>query len=164
MKKLLKNLSDKLIKIDIIGGHMTYSQRVDLSTILSDPKLTNRERYCRVISCLHPEWVEEQSSDTIAYYDEIREGIEWWIDKENINLSHTPSADELSAGSAELSKLLGPMQTIKALATQYSQDPDNIWGWKYNKVFTLLFTDLEQFKYTEKVREIQEKRMNSKKR
>lgn len=152
----------KLIEIDIKGGQMSYGERIELGNILSKKGLSNWARCRSTILCLHPEWDKEYYNGLPMYYEKIIEGIEFWINRENTELRHEPREEEIQAGCKALALKLGAMATIKALATQYSQDPDNIPNWKYAKVFNLLYTDLEQYKFSEELRKRQERKNKAK--
>ncbi len=142
----------EIIEIDIKGGQMTYGQRIELGHILSRKGLSNWQRCKSTILCLHPKWNGGYYKGLSEYYERIIKGVEFWMDRESNELGHVPSSEEVQAGCKALARKLGPMATIKALAMQYSQDPDTIPQWKYTKVFNLLYTDLEQYKFSEKVR------------
>lgn len=136
-----------LEKIDIKSGKMTFSQRIDLGNIFSSDA-SEIDKFEKVFMCLHNFKPEPSDYEyLIEYLNEIIQGIKFWIEKETTLLNYDPTAEELRAGVRELSKNVGEFGTIKALAKAYSKDPDEILQWNYGKVFGILYTDLEEYKF-----------------
>jgi len=137
-----------LSKIDIKKGDMTFGQRIELGKILASDA-DEVEKFEKVFFCLHK--FTPKKNDyllLVDYFKEIVEGLKFWIDTEATMLVYEPSVEEKKAGVKELMQNIGEIGTIKALAKAYSQDPDTITDcWKYSKVFGILFTDLEEYKY-----------------
>ena len=152
----------EITEINIKAGQMTYGQRIELGSILSAKGISNWTRCERCMRCLYPEWNGEYYEGLSECYERIIAGIEYWINRENTELHHEPSADEVKAGCKELARELGPMSTITALASKYGQDPNNIIGWKYGQVFNCLYTDLKNYKFAEKIRKLQERKHKAK--
>lgn len=134
-------------KIDIRGGKLTYGQRIELSDILGKADSTTSEKYIAVMQCLHPGWQHTFSIECIAYFEEVVEGLRYWMEREATMLAYQPTAKEIAAGINNLGKKLGPMMTVMTLAEKFGKDPDEILQWEYGKVFGLLYADLESFKY-----------------
>jgi len=55
------------------------------------------------------------------------------------------------------------MGTVKALAKAYAKDPDEIFKWKYSKVFGILYSDLEEHKFRQRYNKVIEQKYKSKK-
>lgn len=142
----------RLHRIDFESGAFTYGNRIALGDIFGNTEKTEymrmkdafRELYGFSARLLPIRW-------RIRAFRRIAEGLKQWIDKEQQMLQYTPSSDELAAGVKELGEKVGNMSTIKALAKAYSKDPDEILGWEYGKVFGILWTDLEERKYEQKL-------------
>lgn len=137
-----------LSKIDIKAGEMTFGQRIELGKIFENQSLNDFQKFTKTFQCLYkytPDITEVEKLST--HFEEIVTGLRSWIERENTMLQYTPTADEIRAGINELSKKIGEMGTIKALAKNYTTDPDEVLKWQYGKVFTILFTDLEEYKY-----------------
>lgn len=135
-------------KIDVKAGELTFGQRIELGKIYSDQTLSELDKFKRTFECLHkytPKAVEY--SLLIEYFGEIIKGVEFWVLQESTLLKYEPSVKEKRAGIKELSLKTGELGTIKALAKNYHQDPDDILLWKYGKVFGILYTDLEEYLY-----------------
>lgn len=136
-----------LSKIDVKGGKLTYGQRIALGKILEkeqDEYLMIRE----IIYCLHKYYPKNSEIIILSeYINEIIEGIIYWVERENTMLNYEPSPEEKRAGVLELSKKIGHFGTIKSLAKNYSKEPDEILNWEYGKIFGILYTDLEEYKY-----------------
>lgn len=130
---------------------MTFGQRIELGRILSEPGLSEYERFKQSMLCIDPTWTVQDMKEGVEYFDEVLEGILYWIDREKVELKYNPSADELAAGIEVLSLRVGEMSTIMALAKDYSKDPDEILEWKYGKVFNILFTNLQSFLYRDRL-------------
>lgn len=135
-------------KVDIQGGDMTFGQRIELGQILTDALLSPLDKFEKVFQCLH-EFIPipEEYSKHVDYYSEILKGLEFWAQKENELLHYEPTPKEKRAGIKDLAAKTGEFGTIKALAKAYNKDPDDILLWKYGKVFGILYTDLEEYKY-----------------
>lgn len=152
-------------RIDIKSGDLTYGQRIELGTIFNDPEADNLTRLNRTIECLHgitP--TAAQLPELTGYFGEIIEGLRHWVEQENTLLKYEPSEEEIRAGIDEYSRKVGEFGTIKSLAKAYNQDPDTILGWKYSKVFGILYTDLEEYKFNKRFNKELEKRNAKKKR
>jgi hypothetical protein len=144
----------RLSKIDIRAGDLTYEHRIDLGDLFASEQ-TDAEKFSGTFRILHKveadfsdgEWMKEH----LDYYREIIEGLQFWFDKEKELLDYNPEPEEIRAGIRELSAKIGPYGTIKAIAKNYARDPDEILKWKYGKVFGILYTDLEEFKYSQRL-------------
>ena len=142
-------------KIDIKAGDLTFGQRIELGQIMSNSVLSDLDKFERTFICLHnykPKATEY--SALINYFGDICNGIAFWTNQEATLLKYEPSAKEKRAGIKDLSLKTGDLGTIKALAKNYSQDPDDVLLWKYGKVFGILYTDLEEYKYQLKYSEL----------
>lgn len=88
----------------------------------------------------------------IPYINDISEALLYW--QENTLLKFEPTQEEKRAGIEQLSKNIGELGMIKALAKDYSQDPDYILDHcKWGKVFGILYSDLKTYKHQERYRE-----------
>lgn len=172
MKKTLQKdttvpSEDKLLsKLDIKAGKFTYNQRIELGKIF-EAKSGDFETFFKVFECLHgftpdikpkTEAEIDKLKHLVNYYNEIVEGLQYWINAENTLLKCEPSPEEISAGVKQLTQKIGEYGTIKALAKNYSKDPDEILGWEYGKVFGILYTDLEEHKYQKRYYKVLERR------
>ena len=88
----------------------------------------------------------------------VIEGITYWADLENKELAYKPSEEEKRAGIIELNDKVGYLSTVKVLAKNYSLDPDLILSWSWSKVFGILKTDLEEFRYQERLNKIMQEK------
>ena len=59
-------------------------------------------------------------------FDRMLEGLKYWIDKERNTLHYEPTAEEHRAGLLNLSREVGELGTVKALAEKFGVDPDII--------------------------------------
>ena len=134
-------------KIDIKGGQMTFGQRIELGEILTDKNLSEYQKFRRTMLCLDPEWKTSDLPKSTAYFEEVLEGIRYWIEREAQDLKYNPTPEEQSAGIDVLGKLTGEMGTIMAIAKEFSTDPDVVLGWKYGKVFRILYVNLQSYLY-----------------
>ncbi|MDR1459461.1 MAG: hypothetical protein LBI60_04540 [Bacteroidales bacterium] len=143
-----------LNKIDIKGGEFTFEQRNDLGELFSSGK-TEVEKFKGAFKILHGIDIDfsdtEQIKNYIEYFEEIIDGLRFWFEGEKKLLAYKPEPEEIRAGIKELSEKIGVLGTIKALAKNYSQDPDTILKWKYGKVFGILYADLEEYKYQKRL-------------
>lgn len=138
----------KIQEIDIKGGEMTFGQRIELGKIFTDKELSEIEKFEKTFECLHKQTPEPKDySKLVKYFNDILIGLAFWVQQESILLKHNPTAKEIRAGVKDLSAKTGDFGTVKALAKNYNQDPDTILEWKYGKVFGILYTDLEEYKY-----------------
>lgn len=147
-----------LSKIDIKKGSMTFGQRIELGRILSntDDELVKFES---IFQCLHnfkPKLTEYAA--LTPYFKAILEGVAHWVNAETIMLKYEPTQEQKQAGIKALSKAIGEMGTVDALAEKYGIDPDVVLGWEYAKVFGILFADLEKSKFQTRYNKIIEKK------
>jgi hypothetical protein len=151
----------KLSKIDIRAGDLTYENRIDLGNLFASEK-TDAEKFSEIFQILHkttPDFSDEEGMEWyLEYYREIIDGLTFWFEKEKELLDYQPEPEEIRAGIRELSAKVGPYGTIKAIAKNYARDPDEILQWKYGKVFGILYTDLEEFKYSKRLNKQYERR------
>ncbi|MDE5709162.1 MAG: hypothetical protein K2I32_06935 [Alistipes sp.] len=147
-----------LVKIDIRGGKLTYGQRIEIGEILAREGASVSEKYTATMKCLHPDWVQAFTPEWIAWFEEVVDGLRYWMERETTMLAYQPTAEEIAAGINNLGKKLGPMMTVMTLAEKFGKDPDEILQWEYGKVFGLLYADLEGFKYQRNYRKVIESR------
>lgn len=151
-----------LSKIDIKSGDMTFGKRIELGEIFQS-EISEIEMFEKVFECLHQ--YKPKASDyekLLGYFSDIVEGIRYWLEAETTMLQYEPSSEEMQAGIKELSTKIGEYGTIKALAKAYSKDPDEVLEWKYSKVFGILYTDLEEFKYQKAYNKVLERKSKAK--
>lgn len=104
------------VKIDIRGGKLTYGQRIELGEILAREGSSISEKYSAVMQCLYPDWVQTFEKEWVAWFEEIVEGLRYWMQREATMLAYQPTAEEIAAGINNLGKKLGPMMTVMTLA------------------------------------------------
>lgn len=152
---MLKMWKIKRKKVDVKGGKMTFSQRIALGKAIEakDEYVAMKE----IIKALHR--IDVKLKDIVRlkdYLTEIVDGIVFWIERENQMLNYEPTIEERQAGVLQLSEKIGYFGTIKALAKNYSREPDEILNWEYGKVFGILYTDLEEYKYQKRYNKVLE--------
>lgn len=140
-------------KIDIKGGQMTYAQRIELGQIFASGKPESRI-FREMFACLAPDHTVKFSVKEVEYYNEVIEGLLYWINRETKELQYKPTSDELAAGIRELSRLVGDMGTLTSLAEKFSKDPDEILQWKYGKVYNILYTNKESYLYSRRYNDV----------
>lgn len=143
-------------EIDIKGGKLTYSQRLDLQKIFSEctSELVIFERVFLCLYNFRPKY--KQYKKLIPIFEGVIKGLEFWVERETNLLKYEPSIEEVQAGIKELSKKTGDFGTVKALAKAYNCDPDTILKWEYGKVFGILYTDLEEHKFQKRLHKVYE--------
>ena len=145
--------------IDVKGGELTFGQRIGLGKILAseDDVLI---KSINVIECLHgfrPKY--KQLVKLQEYILSIIEGIRFWVEQESTMLKYDPTPEEVKAGIKDLSEKIGEFGTVKALAKAYNTDPDVILKWKYGKIFGILYTDLEESKFSRRFQKVIESKV-----
>ena len=140
-------------------GGFTYSQRIEMADIFTDASLSAWDKVFKAHRLLYG-WSGRRLPRRwmTARLTRMVDGIEYWCDAEKVALEYRPKAEEKGAGIEAYSKAVGDMGTIKAVAKAYSRDPDEVLKWPWAKVFGILQTDLEEFKYSERLREAYERR------
>lgn len=137
-------------KMDVKGGKITYGQRIELGKIFQQDE-NDADKFKKVFRCLHSYTPKVKDFPLlIPYFKDIIDGLAFWINQEAEKLRYDPKPEEISAGIKDLSAKTGEFGTIKALAKNYGKDPDEILQWEYGKVFGILYTDLEEFKYQQR--------------
>lgn len=146
-----------LKKINIKEGDITYSQRIELGELFSSD-VSQEKKFSETFFILHKVYPDfnnrKEMTFFVEYFKEVTEGILYWIEKEKL-LKYDPEPEEIRAGVYDLCRNIGNYGTIKALAKNYNCDPDVIFDWKYGKVFGILYTDLEEYKYQKRLHKIQ---------
>ena len=145
-------------KIDIKSGDMTFGQRIELGKIFSGGQ-SEIVKFQKIFECLHgfTPMIKDYPK-LMSYFNEIALGVKHWIDVEILMLKYEPTQEEKQAGIKELSTKVGEMGTVKALAKNYSVDPDIILSWRYSKVFGILYTDLEESKFQRRYQNVLSKK------
>lgn len=141
--------------IDVKGGELTFGQRISLGHILANDSDDVLIKSINVIECLHefrPKY--KQLVRLQDYILSIIDGIRFWTEQEATLLKYEPTPEEIKAGIKDLSVKIGEFGTVKALAKAYNTDPDVILTWKYGKVFGILFTDLEENKFSRRFQKV----------
>ncbi|MDR0682025.1 MAG: hypothetical protein LBG15_09300 [Dysgonamonadaceae bacterium] len=150
-----------LIKIDVKAGHLTYGQRIELGDLFASEK-SDTEKFNETFRIMHditPDFSNPEEMKIYSqYYKEIIDGLVFWFEKEKHLLDYQPEPEEIRAGIKELSAKTGYYGTIKAIAKNYAKDPDEILQWKYGKIFGILYSDLEELKYSKRLRKQYEKK------
>ncbi|MDR1454650.1 MAG: hypothetical protein LBJ01_03265 [Tannerella sp.] len=143
-----------LKRIDIRGGKLTYEQRIELGELFAGDK-TEVEKFKETFRILHeitPDFGDTEGMKMyVEYFQQIMDGLRFWFEKEKLLLDYKPEPEEIRAGIRELSEKTGHFGTIKTLAKNYARDPDDILKWEYGKVFGILYTDLEEYKYQKRL-------------
>lgn len=132
---------------------MTYAQRIELGQIFASGK-PESHIFREMFACLAPDHEVLFSAEEIEYYNEVMEGLLYWINRETKELQYKPTADELAAGIREFSRLVSDMGTITSLAEKFSKDPDEILQWKYGKVYNILYTNKESYLYSRRYNDV----------
>lgn len=138
--------------IDWESNDFTYGQRIELGEIFSEEETSEYYKLCKAFKVMYGysrKWLPVRMR--VRKFNGIALGLKGWIDKEREMLKYNPSSEEISAGIKELSEKVGNMSTIKQLAKAYSIDPDEVLKWSYAKVFAILYTDLEERKFEQKL-------------
>jgi len=153
IKEVLQN------KIDVKAGDCSFGQYIELKQLLrsTTDEVTIVGGFFKILH--NYDLKPREYKKAIPYIEEISKALIYWQEQENTLLKYEPSIEEKRAGIEQLSKDIGELGTIKALAKDYSQDPDYILeNWKWGKVFGILYSDLETYKYQERYRKACEKR------
>lgn len=146
-------------KIDIRKGDLTYGQRLQLGEILSNQDLDEIQRLQAVFSCLYETTPHRTMIWAyIAEYNRIIEGVQYWVEIESQLLHYEPTTEELQAGIEQYHKAVGDLSTLHSIAKAFGKDPDEVYNWKYSKVFGILLNDLESAKYQKRYAQIMQQK------
>lgn len=148
-------------KVDVKNGDISYGAYIGVKRLLAGAKEYNLGLITEVIETIHKGYKYSATDLTyvramVKYFNSIVEGIAYWGEKEAEMLYYEPSDEELRAGVREYSQRVGETATIKAIAKNFGQDPDQVLSWKYSKVFGILYTDLEEYKYSQRFNKVLE--------
>ena len=147
------------IMVDIKGGKLTFAQRIELGEIFGNGELSEAEKFERAIKCIcGKKPTPKQYGQYVNNFRAIVEGLQYWCEAEARMLHSEPTAEERSAGIEEYSKSIGVFGTVKAIAKTFGQDPDDVLQWEYGKVFSILYTDLEDYKYQRRLNKVIERK------
>lgn len=144
-------------RVNMEGGEFTYGNRIELGSIFASTEKTEyqklkaafREVYgysCRLVPFRR----------RLAMLNDLAQGLLSWVEKEQRLLKYNPTVNELAADIQGFSKRVGVFSTVKAIAKAYGCDPDVVLNWEYYKVFSILYTDLEEHKYQERYHKVLE--------
>ncbi len=151
-----------LVFPDIEGGDFTFMQRIEIGQALSSEK----DDIGKTLDCLHillPSIDWRRVNDILKWWNEVAApALGRWFEKERLNLSMDATKEEKEAGIAEMYKRCGDMAVVMALAKDYGKDPDEVAGWKYSKVFNILFVDKERALFERKLQKVYNNRLKAK--
>ena len=147
------------IMVDIKGGKLTFAQRIELGEIFGNGDMSEVEKFEQAIKCIYGKKIKpNQYGQYVGKFRAIVEGLQYWCEAEARMLHNEPTADERAAGIEEYSKNIGIFGTVKAIAKTFGQDPDDVLQWEYGKVFSILYTDLEDYKYQRRLNKVIERK------
>jgi hypothetical protein len=154
-----------LNKIDIKAGRLTYGQRCELGELFAGDK-TEVDKFKGAFQILYKITPDFRNSKEmklyVEHFREIIDGLRFWLEKEKLLLDYNPEPEEVRAGIKDLSAKISHYGTIKTLAKNYAQDPDAIFNWEYGKVFGIIYTDLEEYKYRKRLYKEYERKFKKK--
>ena len=138
--------------IDIRNGDLTYGNYISIKNCIRN---LNNEDEVKTITAIIKELYdyELQTNDfmvIVPFMEKIIADMVYWQEQEQTMLKYEPTTEEIRAGILEYSKKVGDLATVKSIAKEYAQDPDDILKWKWSKVFGILYTDLESFNFQRK--------------
>ena len=143
-----------LKEVDIKSGRLTYGQRIELGKILGS-KDSEVEMFEKALKCMYDIDVKPKHyKKYLGVFQNIVDGIVHWVKLESENLRYDPTPEEKRAGIEKLANDIGEFGTVKALASRFNVDPDEIFKWQYGKVYGILATDLKEYKYQTKLNNI----------
>lgn len=149
----------RLRRIDYEGGAFTYGNRIAVAHICQD---TTISEYAKMKACWHELYGWNARLLPLPWrvreLERMMRGLAHWAEVEQQTLKYEPTPEELRAGIKDYSDAVGDMGTIKAMAKAYAQDPDTVLGWSWGKVYGILLTDLEEYRFGERLRKQYEKR------
>lgn len=144
--------------IDIPGGKFTFGQRIDVGEILRSDR-PDAHKLIAILDCIHKNGARGMKTAVrLRYLNYIMEGFTDWFRKEEQLLKHEVTPEEREAGITELSRNIGDFGTVKSIAKTYGKDPDEVLRWEYAKVFGILYTDLEEHKFSQRYNNVMERR------
>jgi len=145
----------RIRKINIVEGDFTYGQRLAIDDIFQNAELSE---YGKLKACFVElyGWTPRilPPRMRVRWIDDMVAGIEHWVRVEQATLKYEPTEDERKAGIEDYSKNVGHLANIKALAKDYGIDPDALLAWKWAKVYGIMLTDLESFRYQQRLTEV----------
>ena len=150
--------------LNIKNGDFTFAHRIELGKIFTTSK-SEVEAFKKIFKCLYDIDIDFSHKDfkkAVIHFNEIVEGIKYWIEAETKMLKYEYTPEETSAGVSEYIKKVGEFGTVKAIAKAYGKDPDEILKWKYGKIFGILYTDLEEHKYKKRLEKVIERKYKAK--
>jgi len=146
--KTFKEILDN--PIDIKNGDLTYGNYIAIKKLIQN----NKDEVATITGIIKELYdYELQTNDfmlIVPFIEKIIADMVYWQEQENEMLRYEPTTEEIRAGITDYSKKVGDLATIKSIAKEYAQDPDNVLKWKWAKVFGILYTDLESFKFQKK--------------
>ena len=152
-------------RIDVKGGRHSYGQQIELRRVLENENLTDPQRIRELIKTLHPKSSPAINIENVRYAKLIDEGVRFWCEQENEKLHYAATSEEKQAGSEELARVTGAIGVAVSLAEKFGKHPDDVFNWEYGTVFSILFVDLERYKYAKRLDKIREnKRQQESKR
>lgn len=143
----------RIRRIDYKGGTFTYAQRIAVTDIMQGGQsdYMKMKAMWRELYGWSARWMLPRRR--AKEFARMLEGFGYWAELEQRTLKYEPSEEQKRAGITDYMKAVGDMGTIKAMAKAYCCDPDTILTWEWAKVYGILLTDLEEYRFEERLRE-----------
>lgn len=137
------------------GQYMTYGQMMELRAELAK-EVTDLQAVAVVIRVLVSEQIDPLACDlyeVMPYVLSILRFVENSVKKEKKKLKYTPTPDEKRAGIDRLNQF-GQWGTIDTIARRCGIMHDEVLNLRYNDVFLMLWKDLEEVKFQQRLSRI----------
>lgn len=144
-------------KRDIAGGDFLYGERIMLARIFQQKDIDDLERTKQIIEALHgfkPSNVV--AAHLLPYALDICKAFLAWTEREEQECSVPPLPQATQAGVEQLTKEVGDMGNVVALAERFGFTFEQVYKMPYMDVFTIWKVDAAMAKYNRRLKKVLE--------
>lgn len=134
---------------------MLYGERIGLVRILSDTTLGEFGKAREIIKLLHDIDITPHDAASLdGYIVRIVQGLNAWLLREKNECYVPPLPEQMQAGIETMSKEIGDMGGVVAMAKQFCWTFEQVYKMPYTDVFTIWKVDAEREKYERRYHKI----------
>lgn len=132
----------------------TYGQRIELGKLFADENASDVAKFKGAFRIVYDYEVRAVEFKTLMpIFEQIANGLKYWLDAENAMLASEPSADEIAAGCREYAEKVGELGQIVSIAKDFSILPNDLLKRPYSEVFGIMVADHERAKFEKRLNE-----------
>lgn len=141
---------------DFMLNDLTYGQRIELGTLFNCQP-SEVEAIMKSYKIIYKEepTLKQLTKYVKEDFEEMLEGLKYWIDAESEYLHYEPTPEEVAAG---INQLKCPLSTAVSIGKDFGMMPNDVLQRPYSEIFTILWANCENSKFEKKLSKIMNKK------